>query len=391
MLGHRPALDGVRAMAILLVLGVHTLYLLIPKYQGRFLPGGFIGVDIFFVLSGFLITCLLLEEWQRQHRISMRNFYRRRALRLFPALWAVMAVQLGYTLLEHDPLRSDLKGLAAIFFYFGNWSWKFGAVIPANMAQTWSLAVEEQFYLVWPLLMVALLRAANRRVMPAVMAGLIAVGFCSRLALWHLGVPWTEVGVQTEVRLDALMIGAMLAYLLKSGWRPGRRIELYGWVGTGCIAVVALTTRRESGWLFDGGYTVVALAAVLAICAALDDQRPLGRILSLGPLQVIGRLSYSLYLWHMLIFTAVERAWPTRPSVERLAVGWGLTAIASVVSYHVIELPFLRRKGPRTSDFATPDSLGGNSKPSGAEPTDGPGAQPAKGHRSDRAPSTGRP
>ena len=345
VLGHRSALDGLRAVAILLVLAVHTTYLLVPEYQGRFIPGGFIGVDIFFVLSGFLITSLLLEEWGRRRVISMKNFYRRRALRLFPALWVMLAVQFGYTLVEHDPGKADLKGLAAIFFYVSNWSWKFGALTPANLGQTWSLAVEEQFYLLWPIVLLALLRSRHRRLLPWAMGCLIAVAFFSRIALWHARVPWTEIMVQTETRLDALILGALLAYALQRGWRPPPSVQAAGWLGAGVIAAVALTSHRESAWLFDGGYTLVALAAALVICAALDDRRPLGRMLSLPPLQTLGRLSYSLYLWHFLVFTAVERAGHARPPSQRLVAGWGMTAVLSVASYRFVEQPFLRRKG----------------------------------------------
>ena len=207
-LGYRPALDGLRAAAILVVVAVHATYLLVPSMAGRFVPGGFVGVDVFFVLSGFLITSLLLEEWDRDHRISLRAFYRRRALRLFPALWFVMVVQLGYALYKHLALRKELKGLAAIGLYVGNWSWRFGAIIPDQLGQTWSLAVEEQFYLFWPLLLLGLLALRNRRLSVGVMVGLAAIAFVARIVLFHVGVPWNEVYVQTEGYLDALMVGS---------------------------------------------------------------------------------------------------------------------------------------------------------------------------------------
>jgi peptidoglycan/LPS O-acetylase OafA/YrhL len=338
VLGHRPGLDGVRGVAIVLVLAYHSIY------GERFLPGGFIGVDIFFVLSGFLITSILLEEWGRRSGISFRQFYRRRALRLFPALWVVMAAQLTYSLAIHSPRRPELKMLTAIFFYFGNWSWKFGVYLPSTMGQMWTLAIEEQFYLVWPLLLLGLMRSRNRRLTVGVMVGLIAVAFFSRLALWQSGVFWTKITAQTEVRLDALIIGALLSYALKIGWRTPRRIGAYGLAAGAAIGVLALVIHPWSGWMFQGGYTVVAVAAALLIWAALDRGTLVGRAMAVRPARVLGRLSYSLYLWHGLIFVAVQREWPHWPGVARLVAGVGLTAIAATLSYRFVEQPFLRRK-----------------------------------------------
>ncbi|MDP9073092.1 MAG: acyltransferase [Actinomycetota bacterium] len=344
-LGYRPAFDGVRGLFVLVVLAVHATYLLIPKYAGLYVPGGFIAVDVFFVLSGFLITSLLLQEWDRNQRISMRKFYRRRALRLFPGLWTVMVVQLVYTLFVHDALAYELKGLAAILFYVGNFSWKFGAIIPDAFGQTWSLAIEEQFYLLWPLALIGLIRLRNRRLAIGVMCGLIAVALLCRLVLWNVGVPWNKVYVQTEARFDTLMIGTLFAYLLHTGWRLPRRIGWYGGLGALFLAAITVTAHREDSWMFDGGYTLVALASGFIVLAVLDQHSPMGRIFSIRPLRVLGRLSYSLYIWHVFVFLTVERAWPTRSTLVRLVAGLGITFIASALSYYVIELPFLRRKG----------------------------------------------
>ncbi|MDQ1376046.1 MAG: hypothetical protein QOE15_219 [Acidimicrobiaceae bacterium] len=374
-LGYRPALDGLRAAAILVVVAVHATYLLVPTMAGRFVPGGFVGVDVFFVLSGFLITSLLLEEWDRDHRISLRGFYRRRALRLFPALWFVMVVQLGYALYKHLALRKEAKGLAAIGLYVGNWSWRFGAIIPDQLGQTWSLAVEEQFYLFWPLLLLGLLALRNRRLSVGVMVGLAAIAFVARIVLFHAGVPWNEVYVQTEGYLDALMIGALLAWALHSGWRPGRRIEALGWLGAAFIAAVVLTTHREDAWLFDGGYTLVALASALVICAALNERSALARLLAARPARELGRLSYSIYLWHVLIFMAVADSLAARSGAVRLVVGLSLTGLASGFSYYVIERPFLRRKRqPPERPAAKPEGDAGSTPAaSGAGPGRAPG------------------
>jgi peptidoglycan/LPS O-acetylase OafA/YrhL len=343
-LGYRPALDGIRGISIVLIMLVHSTLFLVPEYAGMYVPGGFIAVDVFFVLSGFLITSILMHEWERRRTISLRKFYARRALRLFPALWAVMIVHLVYTLVMHDPLRHELRGLVVIFLYVGNYSWKFGVIAPDALGQTWSLAVEEQFYLVWPLALIALIRLRNRRVTIAAFWSLVVVAFVFRLVLWNVGVPWYKVYVQTGARFDTLMIGALFAYLLHTGWRPPRRISLYGAGGALFLAIVTATAHPEDGWRYNGGYTLIALASGLVILAALDHRSVMGRVLSVRPLRLLGRLSYSLYLWHVFVFIAVHRAAPTQSTLVRLLAGFGITGLASTFSFYVIESPFLRRK-----------------------------------------------
>jgi peptidoglycan/LPS O-acetylase OafA/YrhL len=343
-LGYRPAFDGIRGVFVLVVLAVHATYLVVPKYQGLYVSGGFIAVDVFFVLSGFLITSLLLQEWDRHDRIDMRAFYRRRVLRLFPALWTVMLVQLVYTIVVHDPLGYELKGLAAILLYVGNFSWKFGAIIPDAFGQTWSLAIEEQFYLLWPLALIVLIRLRNRRLTIGVMVGLIAVAFVTRAVLFHAGVPWNKVYVQTEARFDTLMVGTLFAYLLHTGWRLPRWIGAYGLLGMVLLTGITVTAHREDSWMFYGGYTLVALASGFICLAALDERWSLGWLFGARPFLFLGRLSYSLYVWHVFVFFAVARAWSHHSDWVRLSAALTITFGASLFSFYVIERPFLRRK-----------------------------------------------
>jgi peptidoglycan/LPS O-acetylase OafA/YrhL len=387
-LGFRPALDGIRGVAIVLVVCVHATYLLVPKYAGRFIPGGFIALDVFFVLSGFLITSLLVEERAKRGRVSMRGFYRRRALRLFPVLWTVMVVQLIYTLIVHDPLGKELKGLAAIALYFGNFSWKFHAVIPDTLGQAWSLAVEEQFYLVWPALLVLLLHFRNRRLTISVMVGLMGVAVVSRFLLFNAGVNWLLVYVQTETRLDALMMGSLLAYLLHNGYRLPRRTTAYGWLAAAFLILVVVTSHREDAWLFDGGFTLVAVAAAFVICAILDSDHGLGRMLAWAPVQLLGRMSYSIYLWHVLIFLGLIRAWPASSGVDRVVVGFTLTAIVSTLSHYIVEKPFLRRKDQGRRRGSAPGAAVGPAEASAPPTTPAPaGVSPSAVSQSAVGPS----
>lgn len=142
-LGHRPALDGLRAVAIIAVMGVHVATILVPSLAGRWFAGGVLGVNIFFVLSGFLITALLLEEHDRSGMIRIGQFWRRRSLRLFPALYLLLLLHFLYTLHVHDPLTYTLKGYGLIAGYVSNWAWAYTWPMPFGLGNTWSLGVEE--------------------------------------------------------------------------------------------------------------------------------------------------------------------------------------------------------------------------------------------------------
>ncbi|MGI8751469.1 MAG: acyltransferase family protein [Acidimicrobiales bacterium] len=343
ILGFRGSLDGIRGSAMCLVLVVHATYLLVPRYSGLYVPGGFIAVDSFFVLSGFLITSLLVEERAKYGRVSFRKFYLRRALRLFPALWVVIIAQLIYTVVFGDPLKGDVEGLAYILFYVTNWATTFNGPVPFGMGQMWSLAVEEQFYLLWPALLVILLRR-SRSMFVSVAMILIAVALVSRVVLWHSGLGWEQIYVQTETRFDDLIMGALLAYGLSVGWRSPRWVSWLVGPSVAFLLWVIVAVHRADGWLYDGGYTVVAAALTAVIWAAVQPRHWVARVLSWRPFQVIGVCSYSLYLWHVLIFEGLYRSAAGRPPAELLVMGFGLTFVAGFGSRYLVERPFLRMK-----------------------------------------------
>ncbi len=204
-LGHRPALDGLRGIFVLTVVALHAG---IP-----FMQGGGLGVDGFFVLSGFLITCLLLQEWQRHGVISLNGFYVRRALRLLPAFYSVLAVIGIITMvcLTGDLAVDTQRGLLLSFLYCSNWFTVFfgeNHVGLGLLLHTWSLGIEEQFYLVWPVLLIGLLRLRLREMrLVAVIGTLAVVASLRRVWLVMIGTSFARMSFGTDTRVDALLIG----------------------------------------------------------------------------------------------------------------------------------------------------------------------------------------
>ncbi len=347
-LGRRPALDGLRAVAIALVVLHHTGAFLIPADAGSLFPGGFLGVDLFMVLSGFLITTLLIERREHERR-PIATFYLRRLLRLLPAVVVLLLANLAYAVLEGG-VGNALRSIVVVMFYVTNWAELAGVAISGYVTHLWSLAIEEQFYLVWPLALFALLRrfGAPRRIVWVALAIALAAALW-RLALYQSGDPWLRIYLRTDARADSLAIGAALALagrdrLPTHALSPAARSAVGGLALAALIAAAALLAP-DSPFLYDGGFTLVAVAAALLLACVLDGEGVLARALSVGPMVALGRLSYSLYLWHFGVFQVVAAhtaAWATAP---RVLLAWGLALGLATGSYLLVERPALALKG----------------------------------------------
>jgi peptidoglycan/LPS O-acetylase OafA/YrhL len=325
-LGHIPVLDAVRGIAILLVLAGHA---------DGMLPGGALGVDLFFVLSGFLITSLLLDEWARGGHISFRGFYRRRALRLLPALVVMLAVVTLVAAIRVDGFRTEVVWALFSLGYVINL-----AAIPndgigaENLQHMWSLSQEEQFYLLWPLVLVLVLRAGTRpKALAFLLGGGAALLFGYRIGLAALGAPVGWLWYTPENRSGGLILGCLAAVLFSHGLVrrvPRSLVTLMLVAACATVATVSAESRFDAIVLLPL-FTVSATVVLLGL--VLHPDWWLARLVNRAPLRGVGRISYGIYLWHWPLFLAF--GW---------VVGLPLVIIVALISYRFVEHPFLRRR-----------------------------------------------
>ncbi|MET0325476.1 MAG: acyltransferase, partial [Ilumatobacteraceae bacterium] len=355
--GHQPGLDGLRALAVIVVI----------LYHGGFpwIHGGWLGVEVFFVVSGFLITTLLLEERERTGRVALGSFWVRRARRLLPALGVMLVAVAAVTLAvgsaaQRGELRRDLPWS---IFYLGNWGQIVGgipyyAADPPLLRHLWSLAIEEQFYLVWPLVFLALARTGwSNQVMARLLGGTAVV-----VMVWvfwlHAGGPG-PVGVfggvdrvnvmylSTFTRAGGLLLGCAAAFVWRP-WRtpapradrdrqPGRVLDVVGGLAIGMLACIASVAVLTDGYVYQWLLPLISVLSLVAVLVAVHPAAlGMRRVLGCRPLVAVGVRSYGLYLWHWPIFVLVGA---TTASVTRFAIAVVLTVVLAELSYRYVEVP----------------------------------------------------
>ena len=339
--GTIPGLDGIRAVSILLVMLSHSgLQNIVP---------GVFGVTVFFFISGFLITTLLINEYRAEGTVGIGSFYLRRVLRLYPPLLVYLAAILVLLIVRGEDIH--LLGLFGALFYFGNYLY---ALAPESLgpygAHLWSLAVEEHFYLLFPLTFLFFFRR------PAVLIALLLVLCVVALGIrfydvWHISPPnETYVLVATEARFDSILFGCITALLVSQAY--AKRIMTLlthpAVVGMALVLIVFSLAYREPVFRQTWRFTIQGLALMSLVLAAIFTPRyaAMKRVLNTWLFRWIGALSYSLYLWHFTFFEWSKSLLKGVPPVAGYALGWVLSFVVALLVYRLIEQPIfrLRRK-----------------------------------------------
>ena len=346
-----PQLDGVRALAVAVVVLAHA--------QLPFAKGGGIGVDVFFVLSGYLITTLLLEEANRTGRISLPEFYRRRVRRLLPALLAVSAFTVvSFLIVRPFETNSTLLGVGASLVYMAAWLRAYDVSTLGWFGHTWSLSIEEHFYLVWPLALLILVRKRVAHLKYWIVAlFLLAVAYRTLSAL--AGASNNRLNNSPDLRAEQLLAGCALAALLFD------YVRREGWWDKVWLALVVVSLADLARWVVlpdlfgSGSYrtlsTVIGVESALIIgYLAVHPLSRLTSVLSLRPLVWTGRRSYAIYLWHLPLFGLLSlRGEPGAIRAGGRGAAVVLTFVAAWASFQWVERPFYRRR------VGEPDEQGG--------------------------------
>ena len=365
---HLPTLDGLRAVSIILVMMSHFI-------AADLIPGG-LGVLVFFAISGFLITRLLVSEYYATGSVNLRNFYARRALRLYPVIIAYTIITTTASLsINKDSNISIIEPISALF-YFSNYYYSITAIhgVPQTMPfeNFWSLSVEEHFYIFFPIIFVAFISRPRHLVIAVI--GLCILPLAARLMFAHfhpldLQPQWHwATYLQTQYRIDSIAFGVLLALLCDKLRNPAILARLgHPVVFGGAITVLMGSLIFRDPWFRETWrYTIQSAAVVLILMALLFSPRviyePLRYVLNTRPIVWIGKLSYSLYLWHFFIGDLIHQLAPQHISfialtLEKFTLSFALAA----ASYYCFEIPFAglrRRFGSRQTENlpATPNS-----------------------------------
>ena len=354
-LSYITGLDGIRAVAVMAVLFYHA--------NTPWALGGFLGVETFFVLSGFLITSLLLAEWRSTNDIDLKQFWLRRARRLLPAVWLLLlALPAMAVLFAPDALPRLQEDVPAALLYITNWVYilrevpyfeAFGR--PPLLQHLWSLAVEEQFYLLWPLILLLLLRISksNRYGLFFATFVMIALSTLWMAALYSPDVDPLRIYYGTDTRAAGFLVGGLLAMI----WSPSQTSpktgsglqEASGWIGLLALMLLYNKLNEFQPFLYRGGILFTALASAMLIVGASTPNTLISRFLEIRILRWIGSRSYSIYLWHWPVFMLTRPGFDVQLPTLWIRIGQvAVTFLLAEFSYRWVETPF-RQNGFRTN------------------------------------------
>ncbi len=357
---YMPGLDGLRAVAVIAVIIYHL--------NPQILSGGFLGVDTFFVISGFLITSLLLHEYHETGRIDLKNFWIRRFKRLIPAVVFLLMVLVSYMAIFHLERLAAIKAdFIAALIYLANWWFiiedvSYFEALEANpLKHLWSLAIEEQFYIIWPVVLLLLLVFVKR--MGRIWLITFGISIVSLILMIFLSAPLEDnsrVYFGTDTRAHSLLIGVLFAYIfppfrLKKEIDAGSKVvlNLVGFITLGILIYLFTLVSSSQYWIYVGGLYGIAVITSLLIAASVHPSTFFANKLLGNPLFVfIGKRSYSLYLWHYPIIVLSNTYFVAgQVPIYMIVIQVILTFAMAEVSYQFIEQPF-RRNGFKAFGFA---------------------------------------
>jgi len=348
ILDFTPALNGIRGIAVFMVMMFHAGF--------PFLTGGFIGVDLFFVLSGFLITALLLKEFRLNGKIELKKFYVRRMLRLMPALILLLITfaTLSFIFLDRQLIDKNLIEAVFAFFYISNIALAFSISPIVFLGHTWSLAMEEQFYLAWPILLIVLMSAVKS------MRKICLLVFMMALSSWALRIyffsnlttPFIDrIFYGPDTRADGLLVGCTLAILVSSELFNRVRAQKFFILGLKYLSAIAFIVLILCAFFVSIGsphlyywqlFAIELFVAIVILDAVSSEKSIVKSILEWRLLVWIGSISYGLYLWHFLVYGALASTGYDRNEI--FLIGFPLTFAIASLSYYLIERPLLQVK-----------------------------------------------
>ncbi len=354
-----PSIDSLRALAVLAVIIYHV--------DVNYLPGGFLGVDLFFVLSGYLISSLIIKEYKKTGSVNLYNFYIRRARRLLPAVYFMITVGLVVMVLFNEVLlrKSHLDAIFG-YIYSSNWWYifhkldyfdSFGAQSPFK--HLWSLAIEEQFYMIFPLLFLLVNRKKkskdgtyklNKNFLYVVL-GLIIVSLIAHIILFDIN-NISRIYFGTDTRAFSLLVGVVGAILYpierlhaKVTLQQNMIYSVVSLVSIATLITVMIYTSEYNTWLYRGGFLLVAVLGLIVIISSGKQHTLMSRLLSFKPVVFIGKISYSLYLWHFLVLVLTTPVSEIgNPNIYFVILRVILTFVVAIVSYVFVETP-IRKLG----------------------------------------------
>lgn len=356
-IGFIPELDGLRGMGALLAVSVHLYMVIIPKERQlpAELSGTFLWMDMFFVLSGFLITALLLKEQHSNGRVAFRAFWMRRGIRLLPALYVLLAVHYLFALIVDLDMSIENESVFYTSVYMLNFRMNniLTARVSEGLTQLWSLSVEEQFYLAWPLIVAFLLPLRRRLSTVVIVLSTVIVLVAARRGLMFRdadGANWFRLYTHTDTRVDSLLMGALMAYLWVHGKldlnnRYARKaVEMAAYLSMALVTWLLFNIEMPQAFSYYGGFNLMAICFATIILACIQTDWALRPLFVWAPLRKVGEVSYGLYLWHMMVMIVVARIgseWdPWARAVTAVAGSAGVTYL----SWVLVEQPTMRFK-----------------------------------------------